>query len=55
MDVVEGVSGQNDTDIKEKKEDEKKKDCETHYRGEGLLFLTKSNKTQKQLIYLFIF
>ena len=32
-----------------------RKDCETHYRGEGFLFLTKSNKTQKELIYLFIF
>ena len=31
------------------------KDCETHYRGEGFLFLRKSNKTQKELIYLFIF
>ena len=24
------------------------KDCETHYRGEGFLFLTKSIKTQKE-------
>ena len=31
------------------------KDWETHYRGEGFLFLTKYNKTQKELIYLFIF
>jgi hypothetical protein len=24
------------------------KDCETHYRGEGFLFLSKSIKTQKE-------
>ena len=50
MDVVEGVSGQNDTDIKEKKEDEKKKNESDKKEKKEEKFKNKKKKVYKPCV-----